>query len=81
MLLIDGDLRHGSTSAVIGNPEEGITNYLAEKTDNWRKLVVPTQFEEHLFVMPIGHKAPNPAELLENGRFDEMIRRHARPTT
>lgn len=74
VLLIDGDLRHGSTSAVIGNPEEGITNYLAEKTDNWRKLVVPTQFEEHLFVMPIGHKAPNPAELLENGRFDEMIR-------
>lgn len=73
VLLIDGDLRHGSTSAVVGNPEEGITNYLADKTDNWEKLVVPTPFEEHLFVMPIGHKAPNPAELLENGRFDTMI--------
>ncbi len=73
VLLIDGDLRHGSTSAVIGNPEEGVTNYLAEKTDDWKPLVVPTQFEKNLSIMPIGHKAPNPAELLENGRFKEMI--------
>lgn len=73
VLLIDGDLRHGSTSAVINNPEEGITGYLAGKTDDWKKLVESTSFESNLFIMPIGHKAPNPAELLENGRFRQMI--------
>ncbi len=73
VLLIDGDLRHGSTSAVIGSPDEGVTNYLAGKTDDWKKLVLDSGFEEHLFILPIGHKAPNPAELLENGRFKEMV--------
>lgn len=75
VLLIDGDLRHGSTSAVIGNPEEGVTNYLADKTDDWESLVKDTPFEANLKILPIGHKAPNPAELLENGRFDLMIRK------
>lgn len=73
VLLIDGDLRHGSTSVIVGNPEIGITNYLAGKTDNWREQVESTVFEKNLFIMPIGHKAPNPAELLENGRFKAMI--------
>ncbi len=73
VLLVDGDLRHGSTSAVINNPEEGVTNYLAGKTDDWKQLVVASEFEDHLFIIPIGHKAPNPAELLENGRFKEMM--------
>ena len=75
VLLIDGDLRHGSTSAVIGNPEEGVTNYLADKTDDWESLVEDTPFEANLKILPIGHKAPNPAELLENGRFDLMIKK------
>ncbi len=74
VLLIDGDLRHGSSSAVVGNPEEGITNYLAERIDNWKSLVIDTPFEEKLKILPIGHKAPNPAELLENGRLKELVK-------
>lgn len=74
VLLIDGDLRHGSTSAVIGNPEEGVSSYLAGKTSDWKPLVADTPFEAKLKILPIGHRAPNPAELLENGRFSSMIK-------
>lgn len=72
VLIIDCDLRHGSTSQYVGMPGRGITNYLTGATDDWQKLVVPTE-EDGLYVMPIGHRPPNPAELLDSQRMKELV--------
>lgn len=73
VLLIDGDLRHGSASECVHSPETGITSYLAGKTDDWHHLTIKFNGNDKFRVLPIGHRAPNPAELLENGLFKKMV--------
>ncbi len=74
VLIIDCDLRHGSTSQFIGMPAKGLTNYLRSQTDNWKSLLVRTDADEDVSILPVGHRPPNPAELLENGRIGTLIR-------
>lgn len=73
VLAIDGDLRHGSTSAYVGSPQTGLTNYLSGMTDDWQTLVVRDKKYDNLHVLPIGKIPPNPIELLENGRIASLI--------
>lgn len=73
VLVVDGDLRHGSVSQFVNMPTKGISSYLTGNTNDWRKLVVPVTSHDGMFVMPIGHRPPNPAELLDNGRIGEFL--------
>ncbi len=73
-LLVDCDLRHGSASQFVGMPHHGLSNYLTGATDRWQDLVVESKDAPGLFVMPIGHRPPNPAELLDNGRIGQIIK-------
>lgn len=73
VLLIDGDLRHGSLSGYVDSPRKGITTYLTGATDDWKALVRTSKEFTNLSVMPIGHRPPNPAELLENGRMNQLL--------
>ena len=72
VLLVDADLRHGSLSMYGGSPSKGITDYLTGRTDDWYQLVVKSEDGE-VSILPIGHRPPNPAELLESSRFAEML--------
>lgn len=74
VLVVDGDLRHGSVSQFVNMPAKGISIYLTGNTNDWRKLVVPVTSHDGMFVMPIGHRPPNPAELLDNGRIGEFLK-------
>lgn len=71
VLMIDCDLRHSSLSMYVDSPRHGITDYLSGETGDWKKLVVPV--EGTVSMLPVGHRPPNPAELLENGRFQALI--------
>lgn len=73
VLVIDGDMRHGSASSYIGSPDEGLSNYLTGAEDNINKVIVKDQVCETLFFLPIGAIPPNPTELLESKRFGELI--------
>ncbi|MDE7413572.1 MAG: polysaccharide biosynthesis tyrosine autokinase [Muribaculaceae bacterium] len=73
VLLIDGDLRHGSVSQFVGMPSKGLTTYLEGSTDNWRSLVKEVPEMPGVYVLPIGHRPPNPAELLENERIKSLL--------
>lgn len=73
VLVIDGDLRHGSTSSYVNSPETGLSDYLSGMTDNWKKLIVPYDKYEKFHILPIGKVPPNPTELLENGRLAGLI--------
>lgn len=73
VLIIDGDLRHGSTSQFVGMPSKGLSTYLTEGTDNWRPLVKEVEGHPGVFVLPIGYRPPNPSELLDNGRIRTLL--------
>lgn len=74
VLLVDGDLRHGSLSGYVDSPRKGITNYLTGATDDWKSLLRSPEEFPSIDIMPIGHRPPNPAELLENGRLQTLLR-------
>ena len=73
MLIVDCDLRHGSSSMFVGMPKNGLTNYLTGNIDNWKDVVEKTSASPNLSILPIGKMPPNPAELLDNGRIKELI--------
>lgn len=73
VLLIDGDLRHGSLSSYVGNPHRGLAAFLTEKENNPAKIIYPVNEIKGLSVIPIGKRPPNPAELLERERFGELL--------
>lgn len=75
VLLIDGDLRHGSTSHMFGTFHHGLCDFLAGKTDDIDQYIYNYQGQANLKVLPIGHIPPNPTELVEGGRFPELIKR------
>ena len=73
VLIIDCDLRHGSSSMYVGMPKKGLSDYLTGSTNDWESLVVKTQANPNLDILPIGKIPPNPAELLEDGRLETVI--------
>lgn len=72
-LIIDCDLRKGSVSKLVDSPKEGISNYLSGMTNNINSLLHNVENHPNLFVLPVGQIPPNPTELLENGRLEEMV--------
>ena len=73
VLLIDGDLRHGSLSTYVGSPHRGLASYLTGKTTDASKIIYPVDGFEGFDIIPIGKRPPNPAELLEDNMLDELI--------
>lgn len=73
VLIIDCDLRHGSSSMYVGMPSKGLSTYLTDQTDDWKSLVKKSPAQPDLDILPIGKMPPNPAELLENERIATVI--------
>lgn len=73
VLVIDGDLRHGTISSYIGSPDKGLSNYLGNQTGNRWEIIVPYKEYENLHFLPIGTVPPNPTELLEDGKLADLI--------
>lgn len=73
VLVIDADLRRGSSSAYVGSPDKGLSDYLAGKTSDIHQLIIHPQGEDGPDVLPIGSIPPNPTELIENPLFGNMI--------
>lgn len=74
ILLIDGDLRHASTSAYVKYPSYGIADYLSHKSDDWKANVVNDKDHLNLDILPVGKIPPNPTELLEDQRLAEIVK-------
>lgn len=75
VLVVDGDLRHGSASAYVGSPKKGLSDYLGKRENNCEDLIVEKENCPGLFVLPVGTIPPNPTELLAEPRLAELIER------
>ncbi len=73
VLVVDGDMRHGSTSAYVGSPEVGLADYLSGADNDINSLLVQSKSCDTLFVLPVGSIPPNPTELLESPRLAAML--------
>jgi capsular exopolysaccharide synthesis family protein len=73
VLVIDGDMRHGTASAYVGSPAKGLSDYLNGHIDNPEQVIVRDPAQGHLDVMPVGTIPPNPTELLFSDRLKELI--------
>ena len=73
ILVIDGDLRHGSTSSYVDSPKTGLSDYLGNRVSDWKEIIVKDEKYDNLHIIPIGTVPPNPTELLEDGKLATLI--------
>jgi len=73
VLIIDGDMRHGTLSTFVDSPVIGLSDYLGGRINSVDDAVVQYDGCDTLYVLPIGTVPPNPTELLENDRFTALI--------
>lgn len=73
ILVIDGDLRHGSVSSYVDSPRIGLSDYLENRVENWKEIIVADKKYDNLHILPIGTVPPNPTELLEDGKLATLI--------
>lgn len=73
VLVIDADLRRGSSSAYGNSPSKGLSDYLAGKVTEVNTLIVKPLGNEGPDLLPIGSIPPNPTELIETPLFEKMM--------
>ena len=73
ILVIDCDLRRGSLSEYFATPKNGLSEYLAGKTVDYKDIITSSKMYETLDMIGYGSVPPNPTELLSNPRFAELI--------
>ena len=76
VLLVGADLRNPQLHKYlkINKNRIGLSNYLYDPTTDWKNLINEKVFNnEYLSIIFAGVVPPNPAELLSNGRFEELL--------
>ena len=73
VLVIDGDMRHASTSSYVDSPRRGLSDFLSGREDNLNDIIVKDSHYEMMSVLPVGTIPPNPTELLFSDRMKYVI--------
>jgi capsular exopolysaccharide synthesis family protein len=76
VLLVGSDLRNPQLHKYLklDKNRTGLSNYLYDSTTNWKDLINDKVFNnDYLSIIFAGSVPPNPAELLSNGRFEELL--------
>lgn len=73
VLVADLDLRKRSLGDLVGQPKQGIVDYLGGNTDDWKSLVITGEDGSMPDILPVGTPPPNPTELLSETRLSRLI--------
>lgn len=74
VIIIDLDIRKGTLSrAILSGHHQGITNYLADTSISADDVIIKGEEGKTPDIIGAGSIAPNPAELLMDGRLDSLI--------
>ena len=73
VLVIDGDLRRASASEYVQSTSGGLCEYLSGGTTNVNEIITTDTGYENLHVITVGTPPPNPTELLNSNRFEQLI--------
>ena len=73
VLAVDCDLRKKSLSHYVDSPEKGLADWLNGNETDYRPLIVHNVGGLGLDLLPVGTLPPNPAELLSEPAFADLI--------
>ncbi|MBQ5895813.1 MAG: polysaccharide biosynthesis tyrosine autokinase [Bacteroidaceae bacterium] len=73
VLIIDGDLRRASASEYVQSTLGGLSEYLSGGTTNVNDIITTDTGYDNLHVITVGTPPPNPTELLNSNRFEQLI--------
>lgn len=74
VLVIDGDMRHGSASTYVNSPSRGLSELLSGAITNPNDVIITDKsLGANLHILPIGTVPPNPSELLKSDTFAQLI--------
>ena len=73
VLVIDGDLRHGSASAYLDKRAKGLSDYLGKREKDGESMIQENPDLPNLHLLPSGTIPPNPTELLAEPSFKELV--------
>mgnify|MGYP003601205237 FL=1 len=73
VLLIGADIRNPQLQRFVAGSDKGLTDYLISDDTSVQPYIVPSGMNENLDILFSGAMAPNPNDLLEMKKFDEMI--------
>ena len=73
VLFVDGDLRQGTASRLLGAKGRGLADYLSGKKDDFSSLIFQPNDYPTLDILPAGEIPSNPTELLASRQFGELI--------
>lgn len=73
VLVIDGDLRHASTSAYVDSPSRGLSDFLSGRVDDVHDVIKSDSLHKSLSILPVGTIPPNPSELLLSEMLPTML--------
>jgi tyrosine-protein kinase Etk/Wzc len=74
VLLIGMDIRNPKLDDYISLPDQGLTNYLANKDISLEDLIIKQKGYEDFYILPAGLIPPNPAELLLSQKVDTLFK-------
>ena len=73
VLLIGADIRNPQLHRFVAGSDKGLTDYLISDDTSVQPYILPSELNENLDILFSGAMAPNPNDLLEMKKFDEMI--------
>lgn len=73
VIVIGADIRNPQLQRFVPGANVGLTDYLVSHDENPAAFIVNSKINENLDVLFSGQIAPNPNDLLDMNKFDEMI--------
>jgi len=73
VVVVDVDLRRASLSKYAGNATQGVTTYLTGKATSVASIIVHSESNLGVDLLPVGAIPPNPVELLLSNEFVNLI--------
>lgn len=73
ILMVDMDLRKAELSKNLCDMRKGVTSILNGDKDTLKDCIVKSKIHDNIDILPSGVIPPNPAELLQNERMDQLM--------
>lgn len=74
VIAIDLDLRKASLSKSVHSPHKGVSGYLSGFDTDYHEAIVRNGIGENVDVLPVGIIPPNPSEILQSGRLEQLLK-------
>ena len=73
VLLIGADIRNPQLHNYVKRNNRGLTDYLVSESETIESYIVPSKLSDNLDILFSGSAAPNPNDLLDMQKFDDLI--------